>query len=732
MKTLTILVACALGAATARAEWTSLNIASNLTVNAFYTNGGIFYACTSSGVFSTTDRGTTWWPRNRGLTWGNGVVPSVLALAAAGDTMLAGTDGHGVYMSTNRGVSWQACAGGLAGGIAAIAVRGTTWLAGAPTGLYSSSDKGASWQATSVRTSVAAIKDAGAEIVIAGRSGVMTSADDGDGWDEAREGLADTVIRAFAMSGDTAVAITSHAGVYRSVDGCATWTAGNAGLSLVDLNADGVAIAIVGNAVYLGCAGGVFVSTDGGSSWKSTASPLPTATALFKGYKAVGFDRGTLFAGATGDNEFVSATHSLGVYRSSDGGASWSSANAGLSYGALYLFAGAAHGETVFAGTGSTSIFDARSAIYASSDDGATWTGRDGDQIAAHAMFQNDDSLLAGVQTYSADKSGLVVSTDGGATWRMRTDSAWRVTFSTAFDSKNGITAFTMSQGTVYAGILTGGVYRSDDLGVNWTAAVAPPPDPVVALTIVDAGLFAATARGAFLSTDGGAHWLRDTAGMGALPVNSFATLGTMVFAAAGRASTGGAGGGVFMRSEGTWIPAGQGIPDSVGVNDILAVHGVLFAATDNGLMMSNDSGATWREVRHRSIDDPIVTSLAATDAYLYVASRTGVFRTPLAELTAVEQAPAAQAPGVVTLGANYPQPFRGSTTIPFSIARTRRIAIRVYDMLGRCVSVVADGMWSAGNHAITLSSASLPAGIYRCELTAGNSRDVRMMTVVR
>jgi phosphatidylserine/phosphatidylglycerophosphate/cardiolipin synthase-like enzyme len=90
----------------------------------------------------------------------------------------------------------------------------------------------------------------------------------------------------------------------------------------------------------------------------------------------------------------------------------------------------------------------------------------------------------------------------------------------------------------------------------------------------------------------------------------------------------------------------------------------------------------------------------------------------------------------------NYPDPVvaagaaggasAGTTTIEVALDARRQVALRVYDMLGRAVATIHEGVMDPGSYAFHLDAASLPAGTYRYVLTDGNSSQSRMMVVTR
>ncbi len=71
----------------------------------------------------------------------------------------------------------------------------------------------------------------------------------------------------------------------------------------------------------------------------------------------------------------------------------------------------------------------------------------------------------------------------------------------------------------------------------------------------------------------------------------------------------------------------------------------------------------------------------------------------------------------LATLLQNYPNPFKESTTIRFSLPADGWIRIRVYDAMSREVAMIYEGNAPAGTENIRFDRGSLPAGIYTCVL---------------
>ena len=91
-----------------------------------------------------------------------------------------------------------------------------------------------------------------------------------------------------------------------------------------------------------------------------------------------------------------------------------------------------------------------------------------------------------------------------------------------------------------------------------------------------------------------------------------------------------------------------------------------------------------------------------------------------------------AQIPKDYALSQNYPNPFNPSTTIRFSLPVTGNVTLAVFDMLGREVVRLVDGVMQAGTHSVQMSGSTLSSGIYFYRLTAPNVSEVRKMVLMK
>lgn len=75
----------------------------------------------------------------------------------------------------------------------------------------------------------------------------------------------------------------------------------------------------------------------------------------------------------------------------------------------------------------------------------------------------------------------------------------------------------------------------------------------------------------------------------------------------------------------------------------------------------------------------------------------------------------------------NYPNPFNPSTAISYHLSAVSVITLKVYDILGREVATLVDGVRNAGSYTVQWNASSMPSGmyVYRLRAVDGANREV-------
>lgn len=115
---------------------------------------------------------------------------------------------------------------------------------------------------------------------------------------------------------------------------------------------------------------------------------------------------------------------------------------------------------------------------------------------------------------------------------------------------------------------------------------------------------------------------------------------------------------------------------------------------------------------------------MTISDAYVY--TDTTELQALLWYLTGTtgvsDEQDASGVPEVIVLHQNFPNPFNPTTTIAFGIQEPGSIRLSVYDILGREVAVLADGMRAAGEFRETWNASDVPSGLYVCRLRVSSA----------
>jgi len=316
---------------------------------------------------------------------------------------------------------------------------------------------------------------------------------------------------------------------------------------------------------------GVFRTTDGGLTWTVSRVGLPD------------WNVGRLAVASQG---FVyAATASQGVFVSSDGGMTWAPARNGLPYvGASFKPVWGLASEP----RSSTTLYAATQAgVFKTSDGGSTWASLPGSPAGGYSGIvavdpNTPDTVLVG-------SGGIFRSTDGGATWTSggQIPTLYPGFYSIAFDP--------FAAGTLYVGTNLG-VFKSIDEGASLAQASTGLTGSVLSLSAdprQPGHLVAGTSgAGVFETRDGGGSWV-PSGGLSSVAMYALA----FDPSAAGKV-LGGTADGAYTSNDGggSWTRRGGGFgarPTNSFAFDPSAPSRI-YAGTDGGLYRSDDAGSTW------------------------------------------------------------------------------------------------------------------------------------------
>ncbi len=79
----------------------------------------------------------------------------------------------------------------------------------------------------------------------------------------------------------------------------------------------------------------------------------------------------------------------------------------------------------------------------------------------------------------------------------------------------------------------------------------------------------------------------------------------------------------------------------------------------------------------------------------------------------------------------NYPNPFRQSSSIRYEIPAENHVEIKLFDVLGKAVTMLVSEEQGAGHYSVDLNGRELPGGIYFYSMRAGDFYQIKKMQVL-
>ncbi|MGE5457793.1 MAG: T9SS type A sorting domain-containing protein [Methanococcaceae archaeon] len=671
--------------------------------------GGAFTSIAVSGnkvvadiSFISTDAGKNWESINTGKS-----LNSVRALLVSGDTILAGINYGGLYISTDNGNNWIHNSNGIktdADVMALTYAGGSNIFAGTDSGLFKSSNNGTSWLKTNNglnNVAVTSIAVKGNKIVLATRDGIFLSLDFGSSWKLVNSELHDPYsLGKVAFNGDTVFFAINYRGAFVSIDNGSTWKESNQGLDyktfIYCLKSDG-------HSVFLGSSdsgfgSGLFQSTDNGSSWHFVNNGFPAQTRVWD-IAASGFG---IFA----------ATEGAGILLSTNGGSIWNVSNNGIT--GLNLACLAAKGDSLFAGS-------SYGGIHLSTDNGLNFKdiyNHYFDDIYVNAFAFDSKNIYA-----ATSGNSVILSTDNGMTW-------------------NGKGHASVSSLILYKEMLFmtrdadpghfGGLYYTTDQGNNWTKITGLPGiQDAHSVTSNGKTIFVIVLGKIYLSADDGLNWKLSDKGLEGKTINLLKAKNNVVFAAADS--------GKLYRTvnDGAdWKLSNNGLPEDKFTSFAFSGDSIVLAGTDScGVYLSIDNGLSWKSV-NSNLPVKSIKDLLIKENLVFVAAKSTIWRRMLSDLITPTFAEplneTSRIPDVYRLEQNYPNPFNPITAIKYSLPQKSHVKLQISDMLGREVIILVNKEQDAGEYNIQFDASSLPSGIYIYSLQTGAFRAARKCIMIK
>lgn len=344
-----------------------------------------------------------------------------------------------------------------------------------------------------------------------------------------------------------------------------------------------------------------------------------------------------------------------------------------------YYSAGGLTPSKVFVGTGN--------GLYVTTNRGDNWTkvafGQD-----TICMIKNI-KILSG-KIYISTCNGIYTSSNNGIFWTRLNDGIVGQSYPELIHISD----------TLFVGISTYPqqyIYRSTNMGVNWTATAFNLPLP----GDVYFGPSVFYKNKVYLSQS------RRSSSLGAALYRT----------------------GNFGQ---TWDSVSLIQMTKSGINSFLSYGNFLFITTDSGIYSSANEGYNWTDVSGNLRDSLGVTTLFKYKNDFYAAHRTkGIFKRPISQLVSVSD-PVAEIPAVFSISQNYPNPFNPLTEITYTLPANSFVSIKIFDLLGREIAVLLSERKEAGEYNVRFDGSGHSSGVYFYKFEAGDFTDMKKMVLIK
>jgi hypothetical protein len=421
----------------------------------------------------------------------------------------------------------------------------------------------------------------------------------------------------------------------------------------------------------------------------------------------------TMYAGST----------TTGIWKSTNGGVNWAQSNGGLNNLSVQSLAiSKSNPNILYCGTSSAG---GGAGMYISTNAGVNWTQINSGIVEALISIQAIaidplNPAIAYIAVFEATVDaiqGVYKTTNSGTTW---------VPANTGIGVVKNVLSIVinpLNSNVIYCGTSFGvtsqlgpvHIYKSNNAAASWTdissglPALGTDLNPVrsmsmsnVDTTRILAGLFQNTLTGgAFLTTNGGTTWVRQSTGIPNVI-------------------------GVQIRS--VLIRPGSTTQFYAGLDNV----------TTGGVYRTTDAGATWTAFNGGSMLATCVvralTFRTSPDSTLFagVAGATAQggheYSFPLVGIND----PHTGIPTEYNLSQNYPNPFNPTTVINYALPKASYVTLKIYDISGREVSTLVSEEKSTGYYNVTFNASGLSSGVYFYKLTAGNFTQTKKLNLVK
>lgn len=501
----------------------------------------------------------------------------------------------------------------------------------------------------------------------------------------------------------------------------------------------------------------IFKSTDGGITWVKKNSSIST---YMERAKDLYFKDGSEGI-AVGSNGFTKAC----IIKTADAGETWTTSVANYSFGlqaisgvnnTIYALGSGSHiikstdfgtNWSLFPITTPTSIYSIyggndkafalnRSGDFYVSNDGSgkewQYLSNAGQNDCVSMYFFNSSTGLI-----LKENKHIVKTTDGGQSWRtvlaaVPYNSRNKVAGLTFADANTGYAFFTLNDYGEYY------IYKTTDAGETWNQSYTGGGPGYISGDIVffDANTGVALGPNNWMlrTTDGGTTWAQANA------VGFPASFEGKDFEDVALISDTKA---IAIGEQFICMTTDKGLNWNYIDHHLTGIdstfYTIAFKDQNNGVIgqydgiifQTTDGGSTWSKDTTLQDQHFLFSSGYNKDGKLLLGTAAGYIVGDASIVSAINDEFSANISGY-ELKQNYPNPFNPVTSITFQVPEKSIVELNIYDLLGRKVSTLVNGIVSAGSHTVQFDASKLTSGVYFYRLNAGAFSQSRKLVLIK
>lgn len=680
----------------------------HVNVAATYKDSAVYIGTNEGGVyFSSNSKLVGWTARPVGLKSGK-----ITAIVHSGKYLFAGTADSGVYIYTSFVGSdryWNKINNGLSNKniTSLVAIDSSTVMAGTDGGgIFLTTNKGASWSAVNNSVlhhlEITALVKAGKRIIHASFDGGLYASDNnGTSWIDFNDAQTNdkegTIALSYNETNDQLLVVNKE-GLFVSGSVSTTTTPAYA-LAETGLPADYEVISISNNGTnwYLATNKGIFTSTAGTLNW----------TAINNGF--TNEEVSVIIPFKTG---LVAGTKNDGIFKSPNPVTTWTAMNTGFNNLRTYSIATAGTNIVIAATEKGVFVSKDLASTYKRANTGLT------DSLHVNDITFADFCVLA-----ATEHAGVFITADTGKIWTAINNGLTNLNIKKVYCS-NMMKYAICSTGILYAVAMHSSAPWAS-IQYNLPSGVKP-----TSLAFYGNKLLLSTAsHGVFIKTTGSTSWTASNTGLTNLNATSVTTNGPKLFI--GTAGSGVFVSDTNTINWSATSKTAIAHTTMIGLNgdDIQAMDfnaGYVYASYKGGLLATSDNGATWiaggNQFNVPSYADinKIAFTSGSTGRVFVTTPNNGLYSNALSELpliTGIDDETFI-APAIISI---YPNPCGGRFNVRLNHVSGSITGVSIYDYAGKLLNTFEYQAHYQVNY---------PAGLYIVRVTTSKGDSLQKLVI--